>query len=394
VLALASLAAGVARADGGAEPVTGGLKIFSPWFRQIPDLDAIHAHLMELEAASGGRARRIVIGHSVEGRDIEALRISSGGPVGARVLITGTQHAREWAATVVTLGIADALVRQADHLSPLVRQLEVVVVPVVNVDGYLVSHASLRMQRKNMNPLCGVDLNRNWDVAFGQALGAARCGDENYPGPAPFSEPETRAVRDLALSMAGTLRLYLDYHSPEEQVMIPMAHTRERPADYDKSRAWAEIYASGVQQLYDTFHPARDAFDLAQGQGGGAIDWFRLNLCQSLAIELRDGRELSGFQLPVDQVIPSMEENWVAFQKLAETVALDAGLQDPAPAFPATGCAVGGQRAAGGWWLALLGVALAWRRARRMVSMTRCSPVDFAESGRRSSPPGCPRAST
>jgi hypothetical protein len=275
----------------------------------------------------------------------------------------------------VTLGLADALGR-ADpepRVQRLLEQVEVVVVPVVNVDGYVATHEGQRLLRKNLAPGCGVDLNRNWDVAFGAGAPVGGCGEENYPGPAPFSEPETRAVRDLVASFAGRLRLFLDYHAPSEQVMVPLAFTRERPPDYDKSRAWAELYASTLRGLYDTWHPARDAYDLAQGEGGGAIDWFRTNLCQSFAVELRDGRELGGFQLPADQIIPSLEENWLAFLALAEEVARDAG--EPAPIVGRTqkqplvdggGCSVGG--APDGGLLLLLALALLGRQRARAAT--------------------------
>src|SRR5207237_70247 len=154
----------------------------------------------------------------------------------------------------------------------LLSSVDVYVIPVVNVDGYYASHHGLRMQRKNMDPRCQVDLNRNFDVAFGQGQSDAGCEAENFSGPAPFSEPESAAVRRLAESLPN-LRLYLDYHSPSEEVAIPFAHTRVRPPGYEKSVAWAQLYSDRLQSLYGTLHPAREAYDLAQGQGGGAIDW-------------------------------------------------------------------------------------------------------------------------
>ena len=47
-----------------------------------------------------------------------------------------------------------------------------------------------------MNPRCPVDLNRNYDVAFGLGAPAGGCNEESYPGPYPFSEPETRAIQE------------------------------------------------------------------------------------------------------------------------------------------------------------------------------------------------------
>jgi hypothetical protein len=360
----------------------GQLGMFGEWFAQVKDLTAIYDYLDGLERTANGRAHVEVIGKSFEGREIRALRFAPAEPARASILVTGTQHAREWASPMVAMGLADALVRQTSDpaVQRLLRHTEVVIVPVVNVDGYVVSHHGLRLQRKNLNILCGVDLNRNWDVEFGAGVPAHGCAEENFPGQGPFSEPESQALRALASSLTN-LRLYLDYHSPAEQVMIPFAHTRVRPPDYDKSRAWAELYASTVRELYGTLHPARDGFDLAQGQGGGAIDWVRLNLAQSFAIELRDGRELAGFELPANQIIPSIEENWLAFRRLA-LEATDEAAPDqivpaphvtpplnptPAPTPSSAGCHVGGTTpaAAPAPLVLVLVLALVSRRASR-----------------------------
>jgi predicted deacylase len=307
----------------------GQLGIFDGWWSQVRDLEAIHDRLDELERFARGRARVLTLGRSVEGRPIKALRILAGdeavAEARAAILITGTHHAREWASPMVTMGIAEALVRQ--YLPDLrarrvANTLAVYVVPVVNVDGYVATHRGQRLQRKNMNPRCPVDLNRNYDVAFGLGAPVGGCAEESYPGPHPFSEPETRAIRDLYQALPN-LRLFLDYHAPAEQVMIPFAHTRARPHDFEQSRARAERYAATLRSLYGTLHPAREGFDLAQGQGGGAIDWFRVNGRESFAVELRDGRDLAGFELPPEQLVPSAEENWTAFLELALSIALE-----------------------------------------------------------------------
>jgi MYXO-CTERM domain-containing protein len=159
-------------------------------------------------------------------------------------------------------------------------------------------------------------------------------------------------------------------------VMIPFAHTRERPMGYEKSVEWARLYSDTMQTLYGTLHPAREGYDLAQGQGGGAIDWFRVKLVESFGIELRDGRELAGFQLPADQLIPSVEENWLAFRALALKVAEENGaVVEPSPpvAFtastvaPAAGCSLEGRPASPPPLLLALLLAAFFRLARRRI---------------------------
>jgi hypothetical protein len=323
----------------------------------------------------------MVVGTSVEGRELRALRIGSGNGR-ASVLVTGTQHAREWASPMVTMGFADGLARLGHdpRLRAITDAVDVYVLPVVNADGYVASHHGWRMQRKNMNPRCGVDLNRNFDIAFG--MGAPNvdvgCDDENYPGLGAFSEPETQAIKRLAESLPN-LRLYLDYHAPAEQVMIPFAHTRQRPDGYEKSVAWAQLYSDTLKSQYGTLHPAREGYDLAQGQGGGAIDWFRVKFGESFGVELRDGREQSGFQLPAEQLIPTVEENWLAFRALLGKVAEEAGVVLPVEpasippvmtstvtAPPAAGCSFGGgQGGLAGLLLVAAGLAVFSRRSRR-----------------------------
>lgn len=82
--------------------------------------------------------------------------------------------------------------------------------PVVNLDGfneinrYWIEDKKLEFIRKNMrgksnvncdkNEDIGVDLNRNYDFAFGYdevGSNSNPCADD-YRGPSPFSEPATR----------------------------------------------------------------------------------------------------------------------------------------------------------------------------------------------------------
>ncbi len=58
----------------------------------------------------------------------------------------------------------------------------------------------------------GVDLNRNFSVGWS--------GDAAYAGgPHPFSEPESRAVRDLVKRLRPKITIY--YHQPWNRVLVP-----------------------------------------------------------------------------------------------------------------------------------------------------------------------------
>jgi protein MpaA len=76
----------------------------------------------------------------------------------------------------------------------------------------------------------GVDLNRNFAAGW-RAAGVP--GDLEYPGPSPFSEPETRAIRSLVRAVRPTLTVW--FHQPQGVVRafgpsVPAARRYARTA--------------------------------------------------------------------------------------------------------------------------------------------------------------------
>lgn len=102
------------------------------------------------------------------------------------------------------------------------------VIPSVNVDGVafiedeFLKTGRLPEKRKNMNVQskecttaeAGVDLNRNYDFNWGvgDTANDKECDGETYGGAAPFSEPETRAIRDFVTAKKDELRFVYNLH--------------------------------------------------------------------------------------------------------------------------------------------------------------------------------------
>jgi hypothetical protein len=68
----------------------------------------------------------------------------------------------------------------------------------------------------------GVDLNRNYD--FQWQGGSSNPQSEIYKGPAPFSEPETQAIRDLVSEHNFTYAI--SFHSGAELILYPWGYTK------------------------------------------------------------------------------------------------------------------------------------------------------------------------
>ncbi len=146
--------------------------------------------------ASAPAPAPVVIGHSARGRPITARRI--GDPWSPRkVLVIGAIHGSEGAGRAVVKRLAgDAAAVSSD----------VWLISTANPDG------SLRATRTNAR---GVDLNRN----FSRGWRASARGRLDYAGPRAFSEPETRAVRRLILTLRPRVTIW--FHQPWEQVLAP-----------------------------------------------------------------------------------------------------------------------------------------------------------------------------
>lgn len=178
-----------------------------------------------------------VVGESIQGRPIYDVVVTNESAPGPKVtpLIDGGHHAAEIEGIELSLYIVDFLLENHDtnaSVRAMLEDVELHIVPLVNPDGYAIGP-----QRGNA---LGVNLNRNYDVDWGNPAGASNpvmgtlahetgepmpsisvvaenCGDE------PFSEPETQAVRDLLEELDPTLAFYLSFHTPTHALIAPWA---------------------------------------------------------------------------------------------------------------------------------------------------------------------------
>ncbi len=149
------------------------------------------------------------IGQSVEGRMIPYA--FTGRKTGPQVIVTGGIHAREHISSYLTVCQLFHLVKNKDKLCG-----GIYFVPMVNPDGNLIAACGLKTlspQRRNfVEGLCGkdcalykanaagVDLNVNFEARWGTGKSNVFMPDSaNFVGYSPFSEPETKALRDFTL---------------------------------------------------------------------------------------------------------------------------------------------------------------------------------------------------
>ena len=188
-----------------------------------------------------GFTRRVEIGRSLEDRPIEGIEFAAdvnrnddGRPV---FLVLGVHHAREWPSGEMPMEFAVDLHKSFKagdaRVVDLLKKVRIIVVPIVNPDGFSVSRSvpyspfdntgfaslplaltdGLSYKRKNCRALSeaaqatpcqsrpagqGVDPNRNYGAYYGGVGSSTDPTAQGYRGTGPFSEPESEAVHKLS----------------------------------------------------------------------------------------------------------------------------------------------------------------------------------------------------
>jgi len=240
------------------EPAIPGVFHSYPWMCALLDTIARqHPTLCRLDT----------IGTSFGGRRILALRITSN-PTQEQnkpeILWEGGIHGDEIMGPEVCLTLINALTDSyalSSRIQRLVDTREIWVTPNVNPDG------RVNMSRYNGN---NVDLNRNygynWDVL------------ETGGGTGPFSEPETKAFRNLIWRNPMTIRV--SYHGGTHFISYPWSYTLQASPDSTALNWLSQRYNSFVPYPYDEgsrgmydMHGSSKDFDYGcQGTHGWSIE--------------------------------------------------------------------------------------------------------------------------
>ncbi len=151
------------------------------------------------------KGEKSIIGYSVEKRPIYCFKVKKTAyPV---VIAQYSIHAREYITTYLAI-------RQIEDFVKYGNRGCVYFIPAVNPDGIVIANRKNPLYKANAN---GVDLNVNFDARWGTGKNNVRVkGSENYIGKAPFSEPETIALRDFTLNVKPNLTV--SYHCKGEEI--------------------------------------------------------------------------------------------------------------------------------------------------------------------------------
>jgi predicted deacylase len=239
-----------------------------------PTLFGDYAAYAELEDRWRDRVARLggtetIAGRSVEGRPLWRFQLGARDPAAPAIFITALIHGVEVIGSVALFEAFRAFGQALD----LLETNRVVLMPMVNPDACArnmdrLVRGKIAYQRRNAR---GVDLNRNFPAALGARSwhpfsGSSLRVSPHYRGPHPLSEPESRAVAEVAAEVRP--HLALGFHSFGNMVLFPWAHSRQRHPAFATYQRLGDAFARGaagspyrVRQAIDFYPTVGDLDD-------------------------------------------------------------------------------------------------------------------------------------
>jgi carboxypeptidase T len=274
--------------------------------------DELTAALTKLNEDYPDITELFVLGTSVEGREIHGIRVSGNldqADTLPGIFFVGGHHAREHLSVDTPLRLITKLLaayKAGDAtVKGLVDSRDIHMVPALNVDGleYDIADNRYKMWRKNRkrNPdgVYGVDLNRNYGFQWGTGGSSKSTSSDVYMGPAPFSEPESTAVKDYVEAQSN-LTILLSFHTYSKLILYPWGHKYDG-IEVDRDRRVHETMAARMAQ-WNGYTP-QQASDLYIASGD-TTDWaYGVHKIISFTFELDPSQWGGGGFYPGDEII-------------------------------------------------------------------------------------------
>ncbi|XP_037377783.1 carboxypeptidase O [Talpa occidentalis] len=225
-------------------------------------------------------------------------------------------HAREWIAPAFCQWFVKEILqnyKDNSKIRNLLRNLDLYVLPVLNVDGYIYTWTTDRHWRKSRsshnNGTCfGTDLNRNFDVHWCTVGSSKDCNDLKFCGTGPVSEPETKAVSSLIDSKKENILCFLTIHCSGQLILTPYGYTKNKSSNHEELIQVGQKAANALKAKHGTNYRVGSSADILYDTSGTSKDWARdIGIPFSYTFELRDNGTY-GFLLPEDQIQPTCEE--------------------------------------------------------------------------------------
>jgi carboxypeptidase T len=275
----------------------------------LETLDSMHAKFPHLITMRKVVSDTIV---TAEGRPIWYVKISDNPDQSesdeAELLFTSLHHAREPNGMSQLLFFMWYLLENYDNDERVRHILDneaIYFVPCVNPDGYLWNEfvspngggGWRKNRRDNGDNTRGVDLNRNYGYEWGidDEGSSPNPGSNTYRGTAPFSEPETRTLRDFHLQHDFVFTQ--NYHTRGDLLIYPWG--------YSDQLADSAFYYLGKLMTRENNYSVGTCLEVLAYRVNGTSDDWMYGSAGSMAFTPEVGTPDGGFWPPFENILPN-----------------------------------------------------------------------------------------
>ncbi|KFP69947.1 Carboxypeptidase O, partial [Acanthisitta chloris] len=280
-------------------------------------MEEISQWMTQIQKNNSELVTQHILGKTFENRTMYYLQISQPSNKTKKIIWMDCGiHAREWISPAFCQWFVKEILqnyKSDPKIRRFLQNLDLYVLPVLNIDGYIYSWEKDRLWRKNrspyMNGTChGTDLNRNFNSSWGSVGVSFNCSSDVYCGPGPESEPETRAVARFIERKKSDILCYLTIHSYGQLILLPYGSTTKPSSNHEELMKVAQEAAAALKGKYGTSYKVGPTSLVLYNNSGSSRDWAHMiGIPLSYTFELRDTGE-HGFILPPEQIQPTCEE--------------------------------------------------------------------------------------
>ncbi|KAJ3660726.1 hypothetical protein Zmor_005162 [Zophobas morio] len=293
-------------------------------FTQYQRHSAINDYLTELVKQYPSIVSLENIGQSYQKRDMVVIRISTGSsnPAKPVIFVDAGIHAREWIAPATALYLINQLVENSANRY-LIENIDWIILPSANPDGYEYSWTNDRLWRKTVSPgtLCnGCDPNRNFDFHWMETGASSWECSETYAGSRAFSEVETRNLRDYILKTPN-IKAYLTLHSYGQYLLYPWGYGNVLPSNWRELDDLGQKVNDAIRAVSGTRYTVGSSTQVLYAAAGASDDWAMgvAGIDLVYTIELPGGGSY-GFDLPASRIQGVVVETFEGFKVYADYV--------------------------------------------------------------------------
>jgi len=175
----------------------------------------------------------------------------------------------------------------------------------------------------------GTDINRNFNVGpfCGDGTSKDPCA-EDFCGSAPFSEPESQAIRDTIWPIRKDIDTYVSFHAFGLMWMFPYSYKNDHSQHHAELLRKATAGAKAIEDsaptgtkktVYRVGTIAKTIYKVT----GSSVDWVyeKAGVKNSYILELQPGsvNDASGFLLACNRILPTCKETMIGISKMLLT---------------------------------------------------------------------------